>query len=68
MIDTSWKFVIDNTDIKLQKCVLFVTTGTTFSNNVLSYMSFAMSSKYFKFAVQISSKYIQLYDGNFAKA
>ena len=28
MIDTSYKFI--NTDIKIQKCVLFVTTSTTF--------------------------------------
>ena len=30
MIDTSYKFMIDNTDIKIQECVLFITTSTTF--------------------------------------
>ena len=30
MVDTRYKFMINNTDIKIQKCVLFVTTSTTF--------------------------------------
>ena len=30
MVDTSYKFIINNTDIKIQKRVLFVTTSTTF--------------------------------------
>ena len=30
MIDTSYKFAINNTDIKTQECVLFVTACTTF--------------------------------------
>ena len=29
-LDTSYKFMINNTDIKIQKCVLFATTNTTF--------------------------------------
>ena len=30
MIDTSYKFMINNTDIKIRKHVLFVITSTTF--------------------------------------
>ena len=30
MIDTSYRFVINNTDIKIQKGVLFTTSDTTF--------------------------------------
>ena len=30
MMDTSYKFVINNTDIQIQKGVLFTTAGTTF--------------------------------------
>ena len=67
MIDTSYKFMINNTDIKIQKCVLFVTTILPSNNNVLSYMSLAMSPKFCKFIVQTSFKYLQLYDNNFAK-
>ena len=67
MIDTSYKFAINNTDIKIQEGVLFALPS---SSNVLSYIyvSFAMSPKYFKFSVKISSKYLQLYDCNFAIA
>ena len=30
MINTSYKFFVDNSDIKIQKRVLFVTAGTAF--------------------------------------
>ena len=34
MIDTRYEFVINNMDKKIQKGVLFVTTGTTFQGPV----------------------------------
>ena len=30
MVDISYKFVINNTDIKIEKCGLFVNTSTSF--------------------------------------
>ena len=70
MIDTSHKFAVNNTDIKIQEGVLLELHALPSSSNVRSYISLyiyiAMSPKYLKFTVQISSKYLQLYDNNFA--
>ena len=69
MIDTSHKFAVNNADIKIQEGVLFVTACTTFEQQcAVIYIYFAMIQKYLKFTVQISSKYLQLYDNNFAIA
>ena len=69
MIDTSHKFAINTTDIKIKEGVLFVTVCTTFEQLcVVIYITFAMSPKYLKFSVQISFKYLQLYDSKFAIA
>ena len=69
MIDTNHKFVVNNTDIKILEGVLFVTACTTFEQLcAVIYIYIAMSPKYLKFTVQILSKYLQLYDSNFAIA
>ena len=46
IIDTSYKVVINNTDIKIQGA-LFVTAGTTFQwQCIVTYISLKMSTKY----------------------
>ena len=66
MINTSYKFFVDNSDIKIQKRVLFVTAGTAFQYQRVIIYIFGNISKIFQFIVQISSRYLQLYDSNFA--
>ena len=68
MIDSFRKFAVSNTDIKTQEAAIFVTECTTSEQQYVVVYIFPMSPKYFKFAVQISSKYSQLYDSNFANA
>ena len=69
MKDTSYEFIINNTtDKKIQKVSCLWLLVLAFSNNVLSFISFEMSPKYIEFTVQISSKYLQLCDSNFAIA
>ena len=69
MIDIGHKFAVTNTVIKIQEGVLFVTACTTFEQQcAFIYIFFAMSPKYLKFTIQISSKYLQLYDNIFAIA
>ena len=68
MIDSFRKFAVGNTDIKTQGAVLFVTECTTSEQQCVVIYIFPMSPKYFLFTIQISSKYSQLYDSNFANA
>ena len=70
VIGTNYKFVIKDLDKKIQKVksVLFVTAAIPSCNNVLPYISLAMSSKYFKLTVHISSNYLQFWKSNFAIA
>ena len=68
MTDTNYKCVINKTNIKIKNVSCLWLQVLPSSNNMFSYMSLAMSPKYFKFIVQIPSKYLQLYDSNFDKA
>ena len=59
MINTSFKFFVDNSDIKIQKRVLFVTAGTAFQYQRVIIYIFGNISKIFQIycanIVQISA-------------
>ena len=48
MINTSYKFFVDNSDIKIQKRVLFVTAGTAFQYQRVIIYIFGNISKIFR--------------------
>ena len=48
MINTSYKFFVDNSDIKIQKRVLFVTAGTAFQYQRVIIYIFGNISKIFQ--------------------
>ena len=57
MIETGYKFVINNAEIKIRKGVLFVTAGTTFQLHCVVIYIFGYITKY-----------LQYYDRNVAIA
>ena len=55
MIDTSHKFAVNNTDIKIQEGVLLVTAGTTFEQQCAVTYIFCNVTKYHANIIQISA-------------
>ena len=53
MINTSYKFFVDNSDIKIQKRVLFVTAGTAFQYQRVIIYIFGNISKLFQIYIYL---------------